>query len=112
MRKWSKTFLDRAKHMTRPNKLIIMINNFCLGRSRKRTAIKITFVADFQYTKFCCCLYYHTIKAEIMPLYFNAKKVHLKNDLRVVYIQFGHFKNIWPEQKDNWANLVNRLGYL
>lgn len=99
--------------MTRPNRLIIMINKFCLGRSRKRIAIKITlFTADFQYTKLCCCLYYHTTKGEIIPLYFNAKKVHFKNDLRVVYIQFGHFKNISPEQKDNWTNLVNGLGYL
>lgn len=112
MRKWSKTFPDRAELMTRPNRLIIMINNFCLGRSRKRIAIKITFAADFQYTKFCCCLYYHTIKGGIISLYFCGKKVHLKNDLRVIYIQLGQFKNIWPEQKDNWASLVNRSGYL
>lgn len=37
--------------MTRLNRLIIMINSICLATSRKRIVPRITFEADFQYTK-------------------------------------------------------------
>lgn len=46
MRKQSKTFPDGTKLMTRLNRLIIIINNFCFTSSRKNS-----YWAEFLYRK-------------------------------------------------------------